>query len=75
MSPPILSCLEPGKDLYMYLVVFGHVVSAVLLKTHDGIQTLVDSETQYLPLEKLALALAHATRKFPTTFRLTQGMC
>ena len=28
-------------------------------------KTLVDAETRYFPLEKLVLALVHATRKFP----------
>ena len=31
-------------------------------------KTLVDAETQYLPLEKLALALVHATKKLPHYF-------
>ena len=32
-------------------------------------KTLVDAETRYLPLEKLVLALVHATRKLPHYFR------
>ena len=77
VSPPILSCLDPGKDLYIYLAMSEHVVSAVLLKNQKGVQrpiyyiskTLVDAETRYLPLEKLALALVHATRKLPHYFQ------
>lgn len=46
-------------------------MNAVLLKDQGRIQKpiyyiskmLVDVETRYLPLEKLALALVHATRK------------
>ena len=61
----------------MYLVVSEHVVSAVLLKNPKGVQrpiyyiskTLVDVEPQYLPLEKLALALVHTTRKLPHYFQ------
>jgi len=30
---------------------------------------MVDAETRYLPLEKLALALVHATRKLPHYFQ------
>lgn len=69
--PSILSSLEPSEDLYMYLAMSEHAVSAVLIRVQDRVQrlvyyvnkTLLDSETQYLPLEKMALALVHATRK------------
>ena len=37
MWAPVLSALEPGKDLIMYLSVFEHTVSAVLLRD-QGIQ-------------------------------------
>ncbi|XP_023871659.1 uncharacterized protein LOC111984266 [Quercus suber] len=60
----------------MYLAVFEHAVSAILLKDQGGVQkpiyyiskTLVDAETRYLPLGKLALALVHA-RKLPHYFQ------
>ena len=60
----------------MYLTVTEHAVSAVLLRD-PGVQmpvyyvskTLVDAETRYLPLEKLVLALVHATRKLPHYFQ------
>ena len=60
----------------MYLAVSDHAVSDVLLRYQDGIQRsvyyiskmLVDAKTQYLPLEKMALALVHATRKLPHYF-------
>ena len=53
-----------------------HAISVVLLKD-QGVQqpvyyvsnTLVDAETRYLPLEKLVLALVHATRKLPHCFQ------
>ena len=32
-------------------------------------KTLVDAKTRYLPLEKLVLALVHATRKLPQYFQ------
>ena len=67
---PVLTAPRPGEDLFVYLSVSEHVVSAVLLKD-QGVQqlvyyiskTLVDAKTRYLPLEKLVLALVHATRK------------
>ena len=67
---------KPGEDLFMYLSVFDHAVSVVLLRD-QGVQrpvyyinkTLVDAETRYLPLEKLVLALVHATRKLPYYFQ------
>ena len=60
----------------MYLSIFDHVVSVVLLRD-QGMQhpvyyinkTLVDAETRYLPLEKLVLALVHAIRKLPYYFQ------
>ncbi|XP_023922202.1 uncharacterized protein LOC112033647 [Quercus suber] len=72
----MLTAPEPGEDLFMYLAVSEHAVSAVLLRDR-GIQrpvyyiskTLVDAETRYLPLEKLVLALIHATRKLPHYFQ------
>ena len=69
---PILTAPEPGEELFIYLSVSDHAVSAVLLRDR-GVQqpmyyiskTLVDAETRYLPLEKLVLALVHATKKLP----------
>ena len=74
--PPILFSLELGEDLYMYLAMSEHAVSVVLIKFQDGMQklvhyvskTLVDLETRYLPLEKIALALVQTTRKLPHYF-------
>ncbi|XP_030935350.1 uncharacterized protein LOC115960551 [Quercus lobata] len=73
---PMLSALEPGEELFIYLSVSKHAISAVLLRD-QGVQrpvyyiskTLVDAETRYLPLEKLVLALVHATRKLPQYFQ------
>lgn len=53
----------------MYLVVTNHVVSVVLLRLDYGFQkpiiyiseTLVEAEAHYLPLEKAALAIIHAS--------------
>ena len=73
---PMLTALEPGKDLFMYLSVSEHFVSAVLL-SDGGMQqpayyiskTLVDAETRYLLLEKSVLALVQATQKLPHYFQ------
>ena len=70
MQAHMLTAPEPGEDLFMYLSVSEHAMNAVLLRD-KGVQqlvyyiskTLVDAETRYLPLEKLVLALIHATRK------------
>ena len=75
MRAPMLTALEPGEDLFMYLSVSDHAVSVVLLRD-QGVQQpvyymrkkLVDVETRYLPLEKLVLALVHAMRKLPHYF-------
>ena len=57
MQAPMLTAPEPGEDLFMYLSVSEHAMSAVLQKD-KGVQqpmyyiskTLVDAETRYLPL-------------------------
>ena len=57
MQAPMLTAPEPGEDLFMYLSVSEHAMSAVLLKD-KGVQqpmyyiskTLVDAETRYLTL-------------------------
>ena len=71
----MLTALEPGEDLFMYLSISEHAMSAVLLRDRRVQQhvyyiskTLVDTKTRYLSLEKLVLALVHATRKLPYYF-------
>ena len=76
VQAPMLTTPELGGDLFIYLSMSEHVVSAMLLRD-QGLQgpvyyiskTLVDAETRYLPLEKLVLALVHATRKLPHYFQ------
>ena len=75
MQAPMSTASELEEDLFMYLSMFDHVVSVVLLRD-QGVQQLeyyiskilVDAETRYLPLEKLVLASIHATRKLPHYF-------
>ena len=77
MQAPMLSTPKPEEDLFMYLSVSDHAMSAMILRD-QGVQqpvyyiskTLADVETQYLPLEKLVLALVHATRKLPHYFQV-----
>ena len=72
----MLTALDFGEDLFMYLSVSDHAVSAMLLRDR-GIQqpvyyiskTLVDAEMRYLPLEKLVLALVHTIRKLTHYFQ------
>ena len=72
----MLTTPKPGEDLFMYLSVSKHAISVVLLRDR-GVQqpiyyiskTLVNAETSYLPLEKLVLALVHATWKLPHYFQ------
>ena len=76
MQTPMLTALELGEDLFMYLSVSKHAMSVVLLRDR-GVQQLVyyisktqvDVETRYLPLDKLVLALVHTTRKLPHYFQ------
>ena len=67
---------ELREDLFMYLSVSEHAVSAVLLRDQVVQQpiyyiskTLVDAETRYLPLDKLVQVLVQATRKLPYYFQ------
>ena len=76
MQTPMLTALVPGEDIFMYLSVSEHAVSAFLLRDRRVQQLvyyiskiLVDAETRYLPLEKLVLALVHTTRKLPHYFQ------
>lgn len=67
---------ELGENLFMYLLISKHAESAVLLRD-QGMQQpiyyvskmLVDAEMRYLPLDKLVLALVHATRTLPHYFQ------
>ncbi|XP_028067777.1 uncharacterized protein LOC114270461 [Camellia sinensis] len=75
-SAPLLVTPKPDKELYLYLAVSQHAVSAVLVRS-AGIQhlpifyvskTLLPAESRYLLLEKLVLALMMASRKLAHYF-------
>ena len=70
-SPIFLSKPRDGKQLFIYLAVSEIAVSAALIREEDGKQfpiysvskSLLDAETRYTQLEKLAHALITAARK------------
>ena len=82
MRAPMLTAPDPEEEVFMYLSVSDHAVSVVLLRNR-GIQqpvyyiskTLVNAKTRYLPLEKLVLALVHATRKLPQILSSSYYIC
>ncbi|XXG76112.1 hypothetical protein AAC387_Pa08g0535 [Persea americana] len=73
----MLSTPTHGGALYLYLAVSDHIVSSVLVREENGQQRpiyytskiLLDAETRYLQLEKLALALVSASRKLSHYFQ------
>jgi ribonuclease HI len=76
-SPPCLSIPCSGEPLFLYLAVFEHAVSVVLVReTREGqkpvffiSKTMDETESRYLPLEKAALALIQAAKKLPHYFQ------
>ncbi|KAL5539602.1 hypothetical protein UlMin_044178 [Ulmus minor] len=90
-KPPLLSKPHEGDSLILYLAVSKGVVSSALVREEDDVQwpiyytskSLLDAETRYPEIEKLALALMVAARKLrpylqahtiiiPTKFPLKQ---
>ncbi|KAL5840569.1 hypothetical protein ACOSQ4_013177 [Xanthoceras sorbifolium] len=77
IDPPLLSKPKEGETLLLYLDVSEKAVSVVLVREEDGKQlpvyyiskTLLDAETRYTQLEKLALALITAVRKLRPYFQ------
>ena len=63
--------------LFLYMAVSNHTTSSVLVKEEEGVQypiyctskALLNVETRYPPLEKLALALVVAVRKLRPYFQ------
>ncbi|KAK1568798.1 hypothetical protein Q3G72_028909 [Acer saccharum] len=76
-SPPLLSKPKDNETLFIYLAVSDTAVSAVLVREEGSSQhpvyyvskTLLDAETRYNRLEKLALALVMAARKLRPYFQ------
>ncbi|XP_074374423.1 uncharacterized protein LOC141714827 [Apium graveolens] len=76
-NPPMLTKLEDGETLIIYLVVSEYFVSAVLVKEEASHQwpvyyvskRLLDAETRYTNMEKLVYALILAARKLRPYFQ------
>ncbi|KAK1575844.1 hypothetical protein Q3G72_008838 [Acer saccharum] len=76
-SPPLLSKPKDNEILFIYLAVSDTAVSVVLVREEDSNQhpvyyvskTLLDAETRYSRLEKLALALVMTARKLRPYFQ------
>ncbi|GJY24758.1 reverse transcriptase domain-containing protein [Tanacetum coccineum] len=74
---PTLTTPKKGETLMMYLAATNEAVSAVLLTERNGRQipihyvsrSLQGAETNYAPMEKLALALVHAARRLRRYFQ------
>ena len=70
---------SPAADevLYAYIVIAPHAVSLVLIREDSRLQRLVyyvskslhEVEIRYSPLEKVLLAMVHASRKLPHYFQ------
>ena len=73
---PVLAKPRAGKDLTLYLSVFEHAASGVLVRDEGTTQTpiyyvskaLQDVETRYSEIEKLARALVVVARKLRPYF-------
>ena len=73
---PLLTTPKIKEVLYMYLAASRQAISAVLLTERNGRQlpihyvsrTLQEAEKNYMPIEKLALSLLHASRRLRRYF-------
>ena len=79
-SPPLLSKPKEGEVLIVYLAVSDYAISVVLVREEGGIQypvyyvskRMLDAETRYTNMEKLAYALILASRKLRPYFQAHQ---
>ena len=76
-TPPILAKPVVGEPLFLYIAVSASAVSGVLIQEEFGEQkpvfyiskTLLDAETRYPLMEKLALAVITSARKLRPYFQ------
>ena len=76
-APPLLSPLQPGEELFLYLVVSPVAVSTALIREEEKVQkpvyyasrVLRGAEKRYPPMEKLSFALVTAARKLKLYFQ------
>ncbi|XP_017245311.1 uncharacterized protein LOC108216961 [Daucus carota subsp. sativus] len=82
-SPPLLSKPKEGETLIIYLAVSDYAVNAVLVREEESTQLpvyyvskrMVDEETRYTNMEKLAYALVLASRKLRPYFQAHKLSC
>ena len=75
-KPPLLSKPIEGELFFLYLAVSKYAVLGALIREEEKVQWpvyyirewLIDAETKYLEMEKLALALVIASRKLRPYF-------
>ena len=68
MSSPVVD-----EVLFAYIAIALYAISLMLIRVDSGIQQPVyyvsksfnEAKVRYLPLEKVILAMVHATRKLP----------
>ena len=73
MSSPVVD-----EVLFAYITVAPYAISLMLIQVDSGIQrpvyyvskSLNEAKVRYLPLEKVILAIVHATRKLPHYFQV-----
>ena len=76
-SPPLLSPLQPGEELFLYLAVSPAAINVALIREEDRVQkpvyyasrALRGVEERYPPMEKLAFAVVTAARKLKPYFQ------
>ena len=76
-NAPLLSKLVQREKLYVYLTLLEHAISVALIREEGKIQwpvyyvskRLLDAETHYPNLEKLALSLVTSSRKLRPYFQ------
>ena len=76
-SSPLLSPLQPGEELFLYLAVSPAVVSATLIREEDRVQkpvyyssrALHGAKERYPPMEKLSFALVTVAPKLKPYFQ------
>ena len=70
-SPPLLSPLRPGEELFLYLAISLTAISVALIREEDKVQkpmyyasrALHGAEERYPTMEKLTFTLVTAARK------------
>ena len=75
-KPPLLSKPIEGEPIFLYLAVIEYTISRALIREEEKVQWpvyyiskhLIDAETRYPEMEKRALALVIALRKFRSCF-------